>query len=70
MSGPMNRMYGAAKMTENDEMSGRVNPAMEADDDLPIADVKRKSLIGGGGGDQANASSAGGTAPPKRQTAF
>lgn len=69
MSGPMNRMYGAATMVGNDEMTGRINPAMEADDDLPVAEAKRKSLIGGGGG-SSGSSASGGAVPPKGQTAF
>lgn len=68
MSGPMNRMYGAATMVGDDEMTGRINPAMEADDDLPVAEAKRKSLIGGGG--QSGVSAGGGQVSAKGQTAF
>lgn len=51
MAGPMGRMYGAATMVGKDEMNGRINPAMEPDDDLPIAEAqKSKLLIGGGAG--------------------
>lgn len=70
MSGPMNRMYGAATMTGPDEMTGRINPAMEPDDDLPVAvaEAQRKSLIGGGDG--LAGAAAGATAAAKGQTAF
>lgn len=66
MAGPMGRMYGAATMAGKDEMNGRINPAMEPDDDLPIAEAQRNNrspLIGGGGGQGA-------TVPVKGQTAF
>lgn len=35
MAGAMNRMYGAATMVGKDERNGRINPALEADDDVP-----------------------------------
>lgn len=41
MAGSMARMYGAATMVGKDEMNGRINPALEADDDLPIAEAQR-----------------------------
>lgn len=66
MSGPMNRMYGAATMAGQDESDGRINPAMEPDDDLPVAEAQRRALFGtngGGGGGSA-------TAATKGQTAF
>lgn len=51
MAGPMGRMYGAATMVGKDEMNGRINPAMEPDDDLPIVEAQKKQpLIGGGAG--------------------
>lgn len=37
----MAKMYGAATMVGKDEMNGRINPALEADDDLPIAEAQR-----------------------------
>ncbi|XP_055698018.1 high-affinity choline transporter 1 [Phlebotomus papatasi] len=49
MASAMGRMYGAATMVGKDEMNGRVNPAMEPDDDLPIAEVQRIRAAGGGG---------------------
>lgn len=39
---PMAKMYGAATMVGKDERNGRVNPALEADDDLPVAEAKRQ----------------------------
>jgi hypothetical protein len=43
MAGQMGRMgYGAATMVGKDEMNGRINPALEADDDLPVAEAKRQ----------------------------
>lgn len=55
MSGPMARMYGAATMVGKDEMNGRINPAMEPDDDLPIVEAQRRKSMkergaSGGGG--------------------
>lgn len=43
MAGSMAKMYGAATMVGKDEMNGRINPALEADDDLPIADAQRNN---------------------------
>lgn len=60
MSGPMNRMYGAATMAGNDESEGRINPAMEPDDDLPVAEAQRRALFSGGSKPSAS----------KGQTAF
>lgn len=79
MAGPMARMYGAATMVGKDEMNGRINPAMEPDDDLPIVEAQKnkpppppppskKSPIGGGGGHSRTAA-----VPPgleKGHTAF
>ena len=42
MAGPMNRMYGAATMVGKDERNGRINPALEADDDLPAMEAQRQ----------------------------
>lgn len=42
MAGAMNRMYGAATMVGKDEMNGRINPALEADDDLPAVEAQRQ----------------------------
>lgn len=61
MAGGMTRMYGAATMVGKDERNGRVNPALEADDDLPVVEAKRQieqqqqqqyggGATGGGGG--------------------
>lgn len=41
MAGPMAKIYGAATMVGKDEMNGRINPAMEPDDDLPVAEAQR-----------------------------
>lgn len=48
MAGPMARQYGAATMVGKDEMNGRINPAMEPDDDLPISEAQRNraALLG------------------------
>lgn len=42
MAGAMNRMYGAATMVGKDEKNGRINPALEADDDLPAMEAQRQ----------------------------
>lgn len=42
MAGAMNKMYGAATMVGKDERNGRINPALEADDDLPAAEAQRQ----------------------------
>lgn len=70
MAGPMNRMYGAATMAGKDEMNGRINPAMEPDDDLPVSEAQRNrsALIGGGGG--SGGSNPSHTSHIKGQTAF
>lgn len=44
----MGKMYGAATMVGKDEMNGRVNPALEADDDIPIEEVEKLKAMGGG----------------------
>ncbi|XP_031618007.1 high-affinity choline transporter 1 [Contarinia nasturtii] len=45
MAGPMAKIYGAATMVGKDEMNGRINPAMEIDDDLPAAEAERNRKI-------------------------
>lgn len=45
----MGKMYGAATMVGKDEMNGRVNPALEADDDIPTEEVEKLKAMGGGG---------------------
>lgn len=42
MAGAMNKMYGAATMVGKDEMNGRINPALEPDDDLPAMEAQRQ----------------------------
>lgn len=60
----MNRMYGAATMVGQDESEGRINPAMEPDDDLPVAEAQRRALFSGGSSNSSDAR------PSKGQTAF
>lgn len=49
-SGAMGKMYGAATMVGKDERNGRVNPALEADDDIPSSEVEKlRKSVGGGG---------------------
>lgn len=50
MAGSMARMYGAATMVGKDEMNGRINPALEPDDDLPIVEAQKRIETGGGQG--------------------
>lgn len=45
MTGPMQKMYGAATLVGKDEMNGRINPALEPDEDLPIIEAQRKKSI-------------------------
>lgn len=35
-------------MVGKDEMNGRVNPALEADDDIPSEEVEKLKAMGGG----------------------
>ncbi|RZF43515.1 hypothetical protein LSTR_LSTR011863 [Laodelphax striatellus] len=52
-AGAMGRMYGAATMVGTDEMNGRINPALETDDDDPaldLAELRQRNVAGGGGG--------------------
>lgn len=39
---PIAKMYGAATMVGKDERNGRINPALEADDDLPVAEARKQ----------------------------
>jgi high affinity choline transporter 7 len=57
------RQYGAATMVGKDEMNGRINPALEPDDDMDMAEVEKtrgarqRGSIGkgvGGGGSTGN----------------
>lgn len=59
------RQYGAATMVGKDEMNGRINPALEPDDDMDMAEVEKtrgvrqRGSIGmgpGGGGSRGNPS--------------
>ena len=59
------RQYGAATMVGKDEMNGRINPALEPDDDMDMAEVEktrgaRQRATGGtgpgGGGNRGNPS--------------
>uniref|UniRef100_A0A8W7JEA5 High-affinity choline transporter 1 n=1 Tax=Anopheles albimanus TaxID=7167 RepID=A0A8W7JEA5_ANOAL len=50
MAGGISRMYGAATMVGKDERNGRINPALEPDDDLPVAEAQRLMQTAGGGG--------------------
>jgi hypothetical protein len=44
MAGAMNKMYGAATMVGKDERNGRINPALEADDDCPATLEAQKQM--------------------------
>lgn len=53
-SGAMGKLYGAATLVGKDERNGRINPALEADDDIPSSEVEKlKSSIGSGGGSRS-----------------
>lgn len=55
-SGAMGKLYGAATLVGKDERNGRINPALEADDDIPASEVtKLRESIGGGGGNRSGA---------------
>ncbi|XP_017774165.1 PREDICTED: high-affinity choline transporter 1 [Nicrophorus vespilloides] len=56
-SGAMGKLYGAANtMVGKDERNGRINPALEADDDIPAGEVEKlRSAIGSGGGVRSGA---------------
>lgn len=50
-SGAMGKLYGTATLVGKDERNGRVNPALEADDDIPAGEIEKiRSSIGSGGG--------------------
>lgn len=54
-SGAMGKLYGAATLVGKDERNGRINPALEADDDIPASEVEKlKSSIGSGGGSKTS----------------
>lgn len=44
-SAPLAKSYGAATMAGKDEKHGRINPALEADDDLPVAEAQRLNQL-------------------------
>ncbi|KAL1139531.1 hypothetical protein AAG570_006514 [Ranatra chinensis] len=51
-SGAMGRMYGAATLAGKDEMNGRINPALETDEDDPaldLAQMKEKAMANAAG---------------------
>lgn len=59
------RQYGAATMVGKDEMNGRINPALEPDDDMDMAEVEKTRAVrpqvfggagAGGGGSRGNPS--------------
>jgi len=54
------RQYGAATLVGKDEMNGRINPALEPDDDMDMAEVEKtrgsSSSRPGGGGSRGNPS--------------
>ncbi|KAF7281571.1 choline transporter [Rhynchophorus ferrugineus] len=55
-SGAMGKLYGAATLVGKDERNGRVNPALEADDDIPASEVDklRSSVSSASGGGSRN----------------
>lgn len=59
IAGAMSKMYGAATMVGKDERNGRINPALEPDDDLPAMEAQKQmqqmaiNATSGGGGGQA-----------------
>lgn len=63
----MAKMYGAATMVGKDEMNGRINPAMELDDDLPIVEAQK---LRGGGSSGAGRSSTTATSSGQGSTNF
>lgn len=52
-------------MVGKDEMNGRVNPALEADDDIPNEEVEKLKAMGGGG---SGRNSTGGTGSGRNST--
>jgi len=70
---PMAKMYGAATMVGKDERNGRINPALEADDDLPVAEAKQqihRHIQSGGGGAAIGALPSMSTGGSQGHTAF
>lgn len=65
-SGAMGAMYGAATMVGKDEMNGRINPALEPDDDMDAEHVQQLRQLCAGGSKQDSAR----PAPKQVQTAF
>lgn len=65
-SGAMGKLYGTSTLVGKDERNGRVNPALEADDDIPAGEVEkiRNSVSSAGGGSSKHAS----TNPADNQT--
>ncbi|CAD7090438.1 unnamed protein product [Hermetia illucens] len=51
MGGQMGRNY-AATMVGKDERNGRINPALEPDDDLPVVEAQKNLQSSSGGGGQ------------------
>lgn len=45
-AGPMGKLYGAATMVGKDEMNGRINPALEPDDDMDPNEIARLEKLG------------------------
>lgn len=55
-SGAMGKLYGAATLVGKDERNGRINPALEADDDVPASEIEKlRSSISSGGGIRSGA---------------
>ncbi|XP_072400612.1 high-affinity choline transporter 1 [Diabrotica undecimpunctata] len=56
-SGAMGKLYGAATMVGKDERNGRINPALETDDDdIPPSEISKiRSSVSSGGGARPNA---------------
>nr|XP_023024357.1 high-affinity choline transporter 1 [Leptinotarsa decemlineata] len=54
-SGAMGKLYGAATLVGKDERNGRINPALETDDeDLPASELEKlRAPIGSGGGSRS-----------------
>lgn len=45
MTGPMQRLYGTTPLVSADESKGRINPALEDDEELPIVETQSKRLM-------------------------
>lgn len=64
-SGAMGKLYGAATLVGKDERNGRINPALEADDDISVSEVEKlRSSVSSGGGSRTV------TNPSDTQTTF